>query len=86
MFDSTSIIGHNIYLKAKVHYVFVTTEAQFQSVLLQKWLTLWYCPLQELYANAAEEVTGPVQFAHQWVNMTDVTVKINDTHTVRRHT
>ncbi|KAM4526371.1 neutral ceramidase [Fundulus diaphanus] len=53
MFDSTRIIGHNIYLKAK-----------------------------ELYANASEEVTGPIQSAHQWVNMTDVTVKINDTHTV----
>ncbi|XP_014872168.1 neutral ceramidase [Poecilia latipinna] len=53
MFDSTRIIGHNIYLKAK-----------------------------ELYANAVEEVTGPVRFAHQWVNMTAVTVKINDTHTV----
>lgn len=32
MFDSTSIIGHNIYLKAKVHYVSVTAEAQIQSV------------------------------------------------------
>ncbi|XP_038133881.1 neutral ceramidase [Cyprinodon tularosa] len=53
MFDSTQIIGHNIYMKAK-----------------------------ELYANAVDEVTGPVRFAHQWVNMTDVTVKINDTHTV----
>ncbi|XP_028264532.1 neutral ceramidase isoform X2 [Parambassis ranga] len=53
MFDSTRIIGHNIYLKAK-----------------------------ELYANAVEEVTGLVQFAHQWVNMTDVTVQINETHTV----
>ncbi|MEQ2291906.1 Neutral ceramidase, partial [Ameca splendens] len=53
MFDSTKIIGHNIYMKAK-----------------------------ELYANAVEEVTGPIQAAHQWVNMTDVTVKINDTHTV----
>ncbi|MED6267318.1 Neutral ceramidase [Characodon lateralis] len=53
MFDSTKIIGHNIYMKAK-----------------------------ELYANAVEEVTGPIQAVHQWVNMTDVTVKINDTHTV----
>ncbi|XP_017260731.2 neutral ceramidase-like, partial [Kryptolebias marmoratus] len=40
------------------------------------------CPLQELYAAAVEEVTGPVQAAHQWVNMTDVTVQINNTHTV----
>uniref|UniRef100_A0A3Q2TM12 Neutral ceramidase n=1 Tax=Fundulus heteroclitus TaxID=8078 RepID=A0A3Q2TM12_FUNHE len=51
MFDSTRIIGHNIYLKAKRKYV--------------------------LYI-----ITGPIQSAHQWVNMTDVTVKINDTHTV----
>ncbi|KAM9716139.1 neutral ceramidase, partial [Menidia menidia] len=53
MFDSTRIIAHNIYLKAK-----------------------------ELYAHAKEEVTGPVLWAHQWVNMTDVTVQVNDTHTV----
>uniref|UniRef100_A0A8C5GCI8 Neutral ceramidase n=1 Tax=Gouania willdenowi TaxID=441366 RepID=A0A8C5GCI8_GOUWI len=54
MFESTRIIGHNIYLKAK-----------------------------ELYSNAVEEVTGSVQSAHQWVNMTDVTVQINETHTAR---
>ncbi|XP_038591585.1 neutral ceramidase [Micropterus salmoides] len=53
MFDSTRIIGHNIYSKAK-----------------------------ELYANAVEEVTGFLHSAHQWVNMTNVTVQINDTHTV----
>ncbi|KAM6964436.1 neutral ceramidase isoform 1-T2 [Tautogolabrus adspersus] len=54
MFDSTRIIGENIYKKAK-----------------------------ELYANAAVEVTGLLHSAHQWVNMTDVTVQINNTHTVR---
>ncbi|XP_072228876.1 neutral ceramidase [Leuresthes tenuis] len=53
MFESTRIIGHNIYMKAK-----------------------------ELYDHAVEEVTGPLLSAHQWVNMTDVTVQINDTHTV----
>ncbi|KAK9530951.1 hypothetical protein VZT92_012423 [Zoarces viviparus] len=53
MFDSTRVIGHNVYRKAK-----------------------------ELYAKAVEEVTGPLQAAHQWVNMTEVTVQINDTHTV----
>ncbi|XP_049915313.1 neutral ceramidase isoform X1 [Epinephelus moara] len=53
MFDSTRIIGHNIYRTAK-----------------------------ELYANATEEVTGFVHSAHQWVNMADVTLHINDTHTV----
>ncbi|KAM8729237.1 neutral ceramidase [Acanthopagrus schlegelii] len=52
MFDSTRIIGHNIYRKAK-----------------------------ELYGSAVEEVTGFLHFAHQWVNMTDVTVQINSTHT-----
>ncbi|XP_037319502.1 neutral ceramidase [Pungitius pungitius] len=53
MFDSTRIIGHDIYRKAK-----------------------------ELYAVAVEEVVGSLQAAHQWVNMTDVTVQINDTHAV----
>uniref|UniRef100_A0A3Q1FQL6 Neutral ceramidase n=1 Tax=Acanthochromis polyacanthus TaxID=80966 RepID=A0A3Q1FQL6_9TELE len=52
MFESTRIIGENIYRK-------------------------------ELYATAVDEVTGSVQSAHQWVNMTDVSVQINDTHTVR---
>ncbi|CAJ1081332.1 neutral ceramidase [Xyrichtys novacula] len=54
MFDSTRIIGENIYKKAK-----------------------------ELYAGATEEVTGFLHSAHQWVNMTDVTIPINATHTVR---
>uniref|UniRef100_A0A3Q3GN98 Neutral ceramidase n=1 Tax=Labrus bergylta TaxID=56723 RepID=A0A3Q3GN98_9LABR len=54
MFESTRIIGENIYKKAK-----------------------------ELYANTAEEVTGLLHSAHQWVNMTDVTVQINNTHTVK---
>lgn len=45
-------------------------------------MSLCFCPLQELYATAVNEVTGSVQFAHQWVNMTDVTVQLNDTHTV----
>ncbi|KAM7381040.1 hypothetical protein PAMA_012058 [Pampus argenteus] len=53
MFDSTRIIGHNIYRKAK-----------------------------ELYVDAVEEVTGFLHSAHQWVNMTDVTVQINSTHMV----
>nr|XP_040033448.1 neutral ceramidase [Gasterosteus aculeatus aculeatus] len=53
MFDSTRIIGHSVYRKAK-----------------------------ELYAMAGEEVVGSLQAAHQWVNMTDVTVQINDTHTM----
>uniref|UniRef100_A0A672FFL9 Neutral ceramidase n=1 Tax=Salarias fasciatus TaxID=181472 RepID=A0A672FFL9_SALFA len=53
MFESTRIIGHNIYMKAK-----------------------------ELYAEADEEVTGSIQSAHQWVNMTDVKIQLNDTHVV----
>lgn len=53
MFESTRIIGHNIYKRAK-----------------------------ELYANAVEEVTGVLHSAHQWVNMTDVTVQANSTHMV----
>ncbi|XP_069543813.1 neutral ceramidase [Brachyistius frenatus] len=53
MFDSTKIIAHKIYMKAK-----------------------------DLYRNAVEEVTGFIHSAHQWVNMTNVTVQINNTHTV----
>uniref|UniRef100_A0A8D2MBA7 Neutral ceramidase n=1 Tax=Zonotrichia albicollis TaxID=44394 RepID=A0A8D2MBA7_ZONAL len=54
MFESTRIIGQNIYLKAK-----------------------------ELYEKASQEVTGPLSSAHQWVNMTNVSVELNATHTVR---
>ncbi|XP_068807162.1 putative neutral ceramidase C isoform X1 [Struthio camelus] len=54
MFDSTRIIGQNIYLKAK-----------------------------EMYANASQEITGPLSSAHQWVNMSDVSVEFNATHTVK---
>ncbi|XP_043912351.1 neutral ceramidase [Protopterus annectens] len=54
MFESTQIIGQNIYTKAK-----------------------------ELYQTASREVSGPVHFAHQWVNMTDVTVELNATHRVK---
>lgn len=39
--------------------------------------------MQELYGSAQQEVYGNVRSAHQWVNMTDVTVQINSTHTVR---
>ncbi|NXY35419.1 ASAH2 ceramidase, partial [Pomatorhinus ruficollis] len=54
MFDSTRIIGQNIYLKAK-----------------------------ELYEKASQEVTGPLSSAHQWVNMSNVSVELNATHTVK---
>ncbi|XP_069719948.1 neutral ceramidase isoform X2 [Phaenicophaeus curvirostris] len=54
MFDSTRIIGQNIYLKAR-----------------------------ELYENASQEVTGPISSVHQWVNMSDVSVELNATHTVK---
>ncbi|KAM9831258.1 neutral ceramidase [Neosynchiropus ocellatus] len=54
MFESTRIIGHNIYMKGK-----------------------------DLYRSAVEEVTGPLHAAHQWVDMTNVTVKINNTHSGR---
>uniref|UniRef100_A0A8C5JLP8 Neutral ceramidase n=1 Tax=Junco hyemalis TaxID=40217 RepID=A0A8C5JLP8_JUNHY len=54
MFESTRIIGQNIYLKAK-----------------------------ELYEKASQEVTGPLSSAHQWVNMSNVSVELNATHTVR---
>ncbi|XP_009933900.1 putative neutral ceramidase C isoform X2 [Opisthocomus hoazin] len=54
MFDSTRIIGQNIYLTAR-----------------------------ELYEKAFQEVTGPLSSAHQWVNMSDVSVELNTTHTVK---
>lgn len=53
MFDSTRIIGENIYRRAK-----------------------------ELYSHADEEVTGAIHFAHQWINMSNVSVRINQSHTV----
>ncbi|KAF3852991.1 hypothetical protein F7725_013679 [Dissostichus mawsoni] len=40
-----------------------------------------YMKAKELYGTAVEEVTGVLHLAHQWVNMTDVTVQINATHT-----
>uniref|UniRef100_U3KFF1 Neutral ceramidase n=1 Tax=Ficedula albicollis TaxID=59894 RepID=U3KFF1_FICAL len=54
MFESTRIIGQNLYLKAK-----------------------------ELYEEASQEVTGPLSSAHQWVNMSDVSVELNATHRVK---
>ncbi|XP_012578957.1 PREDICTED: neutral ceramidase [Condylura cristata] len=38
---------------------------------------------KDLYAFATQEVTGPLASAHQWVNMTDVTVILNSTHTAK---
>lgn len=38
---------------------------------------------KELYDSATQEVTGPLASAHQWVNMTDVTVWLNSTHTAK---
>ncbi|XP_005154078.2 putative neutral ceramidase C [Melopsittacus undulatus] len=54
MFESTRIIGQNIYSKAR-----------------------------ELYEKASQEITGPLSSAHQWVNMSDVSVELNATHTVK---
>lgn len=42
-----------------------------------------YQKAKELYASASQKVTGQVASAHQWVNMTDVTVWLNSTHTVK---
>ncbi|KAG7492710.1 hypothetical protein MATL_G00017560 [Megalops atlanticus] len=42
------------------------------------------CPIGgELYGGAQREVRGVLHAAHQWVNMTDVTVQLNSTHTVK---
>ncbi|XP_044516269.1 neutral ceramidase [Gracilinanus agilis] len=42
-----------------------------------------YQKAKELYAAASQEITGPLSAAHQWVNMTDVTVQLNSTHTAK---
>ncbi|XP_062957642.1 neutral ceramidase [Cynocephalus volans] len=42
-----------------------------------------YQRAKELYESASQEVTGPLVSAHQWVNMTDVTVRLNSTHTAK---
>ncbi|XP_043333117.1 neutral ceramidase-like isoform X2 [Cervus canadensis] len=42
-----------------------------------------YDKAKELYESASQEVTGPLASAHQWVNMTDVTVWLNSTHTAK---
>lgn len=52
MFESTRIIGDNIYRRSKA-----------------------------LYGSAVEEVTGPLHFAHQFVDMSNVPIRINSTHT-----
>ncbi|KAF6107542.1 N-acylsphingosine amidohydrolase 2B [Phyllostomus discolor] len=42
-----------------------------------------YQKAKDLYTLASQELTGPVISAHQWVNMTDVTVLLNSTHAVK---
>ncbi|XP_010712446.1 neutral ceramidase isoform X2 [Meleagris gallopavo] len=42
-----------------------------------------YLKAKELYTSAAQELTGPLLSAHQWVNMSDVQVQLNATHTVK---
>ncbi|XP_072485033.1 neutral ceramidase isoform X2 [Notamacropus eugenii] len=42
-----------------------------------------YQKAKELYAAASQEILGPLSAAHQWVNMTDVTVQFNSTHTAK---
>uniref|UniRef100_A0A8D1ABQ5 Neutral ceramidase n=1 Tax=Sus scrofa TaxID=9823 RepID=A0A8D1ABQ5_PIG len=53
----------------------------YASYLFEQEKNKGYLPGQELYASASQEVTGPLASAHQWVNMTDVTVWLNSTHT-----
>ncbi|XP_018616424.1 neutral ceramidase [Scleropages formosus] len=42
-----------------------------------------YSKAKELYGNMTQELRGSVHSAHQWVNMSDVTVQINATHTAK---
>ncbi|XP_031317178.2 neutral ceramidase [Camelus dromedarius] len=44
---------------------------------------MMYQKAKELYASTSQEVTGPLAAAHQWVNMTDVTVWLNSTHAAK---
>lgn len=38
--------------------------------------------VQDLYANASKLMETTVNCAHQWVDMSNVTVKLNETHSV----
>ncbi|KAM9462913.1 neutral ceramidase [Clarias gariepinus] len=42
-----------------------------------------YKKAKELYGSAQQEIYGSLHTAHQWVNMTDVTVLINSTHNAK---
>ncbi|KAK3560138.1 hypothetical protein QTP86_034704, partial [Hemibagrus guttatus] len=42
-----------------------------------------YSKAKELYGRTQQEVHGNVHYAHQWVNMTDVTVQLSSTHSVK---
>ncbi|XP_054238265.1 putative neutral ceramidase C [Indicator indicator] len=42
-----------------------------------------YSKARELYEEASQEVTGALGTAHQWVNMSSVTVELNTTHTAK---
>uniref|UniRef100_A0A8C4R6C8 Neutral ceramidase n=1 Tax=Eptatretus burgeri TaxID=7764 RepID=A0A8C4R6C8_EPTBU len=54
MFESTKIIGENIYIKAK-----------------------------DVFTKCERKLSGPLQFAQQFVDMTSVEVILNSTHKVR---
>ncbi|XP_062988984.1 neutral ceramidase [Elgaria multicarinata webbii] len=40
-----------------------------------------YLKAKELYMAASEEINGPISSAHQWVDMSNITVQLNATHT-----
>ncbi|XP_061491416.1 neutral ceramidase [Rhineura floridana] len=42
-----------------------------------------YLKAKELSTKASEEINGPIRTAHQWVNMANVTVQFNATHSGR---
>ncbi|XP_028915124.1 putative neutral ceramidase C [Ornithorhynchus anatinus] len=42
-----------------------------------------YQRAKDLYSSASQEVTGPLSSAHQWVNMSNITIQLNSTHTAR---
>lgn len=84
MYTQACVHGCAFFLVSKIqnkHKVFIEPLRGATLVCVKHLRHLCY-HLQELYANAEEELTGSVNAAHQWVNMTDVSIEIDSTHTV----
>ncbi|XP_026526474.1 neutral ceramidase [Notechis scutatus] len=42
-----------------------------------------YSKAKEIYTKASKEIDGPISSVHRWVDMSNVTVQLNSTHTVK---